>query len=547
MFSKAKRFPEAGKDYIPGPGEYDLAVDEMGRHKRYGFLTQTNRFHEGSLDPTAMTENDEEDQTTILTTLPNESTTSITSTSSDTRLSSTSSIKTTATADEHSPTMLKSPSYLRKSPTSPVETTSHHKQKEMEALLAKLHKMEAIIEALEGDKNATKAILITKDLEMADLRSKNTTLQKTIHRQEKSTKAAQLQKKIEQLEEQITNLKSEHEKDLTDKDEKNKELSSDLNRSNIMIEELQLTQREKEMEIEALEAQNKLFTAQISEFECTRAENETQIKNLQQELEDMKVTHINLTHDLENCKQQVETLQLKNNELLIQIQANNDTISHLETRVTLKDEEIDALLNTIEERNTTIEENVALIESLQTQFKTYRHWIDHNAIPHLRIQRKEIENHHYAELNLLLTELHEAKKFINRQAQHLNGLKSDVHWLNVQNEQLSDIVTNMIKDGKEFFSINTATTTTTTTTKKKVFSTNVFKPKRKQQQTIKNSEIIPMDVSDTATLSFSSRSTFSNDNSTHSSSKNTEVENPLDSNLLVLNDSGFGILIDEAK
>lgn len=78
MFSKAKRFPEgskskktalnfhltehvllpppayfstssAGKDYIPGPGEYDLAVDEMGRHKRYGFLTQTNRFHEGSL------------------------------------------------------------------------------------------------------------------------------------------------------------------------------------------------------------------------------------------------------------------------------------------------------------------------------------------------------------------------------------------------------------------------------------------------------------------------------------------------------------------
>lgn len=83
MFSKAKRFPEgsnskksalnfhhltkhvlllpspppaayftsssAGKDYIPGPGEYDLTVDEMNRHKRYGFLTQTNRFQEGSL------------------------------------------------------------------------------------------------------------------------------------------------------------------------------------------------------------------------------------------------------------------------------------------------------------------------------------------------------------------------------------------------------------------------------------------------------------------------------------------------------------------
>lgn len=75
MFSKAKRFPEGsnsntttmifhltehvllppspvyfsgGKDYIPGPGEYDLSLDDNGRHKRYGFLTQTNRFSEGA-------------------------------------------------------------------------------------------------------------------------------------------------------------------------------------------------------------------------------------------------------------------------------------------------------------------------------------------------------------------------------------------------------------------------------------------------------------------------------------------------------------------
>lgn len=571
MFSKAKRFPEAGKDYIPGPGEYDLTVDEMNRHKRYGFLTQTNRFQEGSLEPLLSDHHHEDsDHHSISTQQQNESatTTSITSSSSDTRLSSTSSIKTSiATTGDESPTSLKSPSsVLRKSPTSPtvVDTLSHHHKKEMEALVAKLHKMEATIEALEGEKNTTKAILITKDLEMADLRSKNTTLQKTIQRQEKSTKAAQLQKKIDQLEEHITDLKSEHEKELADKNELHKALSNDLNRSNAKVEELQLSQREKEMEIEALEAQNKLFAAQRSEFECIRAENETQIKHLQQELESMKVTHIELTHDLAHCKQQVETLELKNSELLTQIQTDKDTIAHLETRATLKDEEIDALLNTIEERNTTIEEKVVLIETLQTQFKTYRHWIDHTVIPHLRTQRKEIENHHYAELNLFLTELHEAKNFINRQAQYLIGLKSDVHWLNVRNQQLNDIVSNMIQDGKEFFSIHTtspSTTTNTTTTatnnKKKGFSsTNVFKPKRKQQQQqqkqqkTNTNDIIPMDVSDTATLSFSSRSTFSNGNSTHSSSKNTEVENPspqLDSNLIVLNDSGFGILVDEAK
>lgn len=71
MFSKSKRFPEgsnrmmnrpcitelvlfpppvyfsAGKDYIPGPGEYEVLTEDSSRHKRYGFLTQTNRFSEG--------------------------------------------------------------------------------------------------------------------------------------------------------------------------------------------------------------------------------------------------------------------------------------------------------------------------------------------------------------------------------------------------------------------------------------------------------------------------------------------------------------------
>jgi len=37
----------AGKEYIPGPGEYEVLMDDSGRHKRYGFLTQTNRFPEG--------------------------------------------------------------------------------------------------------------------------------------------------------------------------------------------------------------------------------------------------------------------------------------------------------------------------------------------------------------------------------------------------------------------------------------------------------------------------------------------------------------------
>jgi hypothetical protein len=38
----------ADKDYIPGPGEYDVPIDDGGRHKRYGFLSQSDRFTEGT-------------------------------------------------------------------------------------------------------------------------------------------------------------------------------------------------------------------------------------------------------------------------------------------------------------------------------------------------------------------------------------------------------------------------------------------------------------------------------------------------------------------
>lgn len=54
MFAKSKRFPEATKDYIPGPGEYNIpSAEELSRHKRYGFLNQTNRFSaDGPVDIT---------------------------------------------------------------------------------------------------------------------------------------------------------------------------------------------------------------------------------------------------------------------------------------------------------------------------------------------------------------------------------------------------------------------------------------------------------------------------------------------------------------
>lgn len=52
-------------------------------------------------------------------------------------------------------------------------------QKEIETLQTKTRKMDATIQTLETEKHDTKALLLDKDQELADLRSKNAMLQKT--------------------------------------------------------------------------------------------------------------------------------------------------------------------------------------------------------------------------------------------------------------------------------------------------------------------------------------------------------------------------------
>lgn len=201
-----------------------------------------------------------------------------------------------------------------------------------------------------------------------------------------------------------------------------------------------------EKEHEALEAQISTLSVQLSESKNNVTKNEIHIDHLQQELNSIKNTNIILMQDLETSRNETQDLKTVNNELMITSQVDKDTINQLESRVLIKEEEVDALLETIQDNNSTI-------EKLQLKFKQYRHWVDNTIVPYLTLQRKSVQDYHYKELNQLLTELHEAKKFINTQAQHLNGLKSDVHWLTVQNSQLNEIILNMSKDHTEQYTI----------------------------------------------------------------------------------------------
>ncbi|GAA5798962.1 hypothetical protein HPULCUR_004371 [Helicostylum pulchrum] len=438
MFSKSKRFPEgshsnkfmklasfltfpppvyfsAGKDYVPGPGEYDLSAEDKNRNKRVGFITQTNRFPDGTvIDPS----------------LSNEGST--TSMSSDTRVSCTSSNDDSSTP---SPTRKKLPNILDTS-NPQFEKYRNTMQKEMEALQIKSKKLESTIQSLEIEKNDSKSMLITKDLELADLRSKNATLQKTLNR---PSKEIQLQKKIDQLKEDSSALKADHEYEIQVKNQMIEQLGTEANRSAGIIANF-------EKEHEALEAQISTLSVQLSDSKNSVTKNEIHIDHLQQELNSIKNTNITLMQDLETSRNETQDLKTVNNELMITSQVDKDTISQLESRVLIKEEEVDALLETIQDNNSTI-------EKLQLKFKQYRHWVDNTIVPYLTLQRKSVQDYHYKELNQLLTELHEAKKFINTQAQHLNGLKSDVHWLTVQNSQLNEIILNMSKDHTEQYTI----------------------------------------------------------------------------------------------
>lgn len=100
--------------------------------------------------------------------------------STTTSLSISSTTSSNKTSDENA-----SRSTSRKASTSPTDTINpfekyrYAMQKEIESLQTKTRKMDSTIQTLETEKNDTKALLLDRDLELADLRSKNALLQKT--------------------------------------------------------------------------------------------------------------------------------------------------------------------------------------------------------------------------------------------------------------------------------------------------------------------------------------------------------------------------------
>jgi len=263
-----------------------------------------------------------------------------------------------------------------------------------------------------------------------------------------------LQKKIEQLEEALQNSQSEHQRQLQEKDQIIEALRLEVDTHKQSVCDLEKAQQSSQQEHTLLEAQLQTLTAHLSESQSNAAQQALQLSDLNHSLEDMTRSIASLSQQLETQITDNVSLKQVNHELMLRLQAQQGLVQKLESRLVLKDEEIDALLNTIDERDRALQESASKVETLEQRFNVYREYVDTTVVPHLRGQTKAMEDMHIQELNALLTELHEAKRFMNKQAQSMDLLKSSVHWITVQNAQLKSLIQTMHQEHKNQWAMN---------------------------------------------------------------------------------------------
>ncbi|OBZ91096.1 hypothetical protein A0J61_00848 [Choanephora cucurbitarum] len=397
--------------------------------------------------------------------------------------------------------------------------------------------MDLVVQSLEAEKKDTKAILIAKDLELAELRSKNGILQKTINRQEVANKTSQLQKKIDQLQNTLQSSQSSYKETLAEKNAAIATMHSELQECATKIDQLKLAQQIGQQRHESLEAQIATLSAHLSESQADATQKQMQLKQLQHDILSSNETNRALVEKLEASQQQIIDLESQRQQLTEDIKAQQDHVNQLESRLEIQENKMKDALRTVEQKNALVEEKTNLIEKLIEQFKTYRTWMHGDVIPRLRQERDKEKQKHVDELNRALSELHEAKKFVNKQALHLDELKSDVYWLTKQNKQLHTLVQHMHDEHKEHVQFNmrlfsgTLDQLTPMTTVLPKNKQNRPKATHRKRVVFKKKNRQETEDSDTS-ISFTSHSSLS-DALQDSDSFN--------------NDSGFDVLADEMK
>ncbi|KAI9255087.1 hypothetical protein BDA99DRAFT_152291 [Phascolomyces articulosus] len=463
MFAKSKRFQEGAKDYIPGPGEYNIPTnDELSKHKRYGFLNQTTRFNgEGPVEisPDFFT---------------GDNSTSAASLSSETRFSTSSSNKTEDARTKRQISEL----------AAQFEKYRHTMQKEIDSLQLKNRKMETTIQNMTLEKENSQAIALKKDQELASIRQENTSLQKSMSRQEKnidkSPKVIRLQKRLDQMENELDVAKDalikaqqvaeEEKRDLlsiaAEKDEAIITLETQLETQSTALVELQQKMEKQQQHHDDVQEKDQQLIhelrTQLDETMCKltaahetldQKEQETTVlkgeieqqqqqlndvctakMTLQTELETVKVTHENECQQWQSTQQ---TLQQDIDQLHQTLEQKTTEITQLASQLAKSQQEIQSIREKLQDQQQELEAKDGLVQKLHVRFDTYHRHV--TQVMHEMKERMKSKDP-TVEMDRLTKELLEAKKFINRQALNLDALKSELHWMSKWNRQLNQLI-----------------------------------------------------------------------------------------------------------
>lgn len=305
---------------------------------------------------------------------------------------------------------------------------------------------------------------------------------------EKSPRVIQLQKQLEQVQNELHSSKEaaerSHEEQLaeqsrlvsaiTEKDNTISELQSQIDTQSTTITDLNnelettksdITRMKKEnetavsqLQAELLAISEKLAAAlgKIEEKDDKLQKSESAILELQTAMQTLQNEKATLQEDIQQMnaqhKKQMEVWKNEQKELSDEVQrlqsAVQQHVQQIEStqmQLSKEREQAECLRETAKQQEQEIERKTKMSHKLRNQLSAYRTHMT-GVMQEMRSQFVSHCQQKDENLQRVAKELVQAKIFINNQAQYLDGLKSELHWISKWNQQLQDLIQALYDD-----------------------------------------------------------------------------------------------------
>lgn len=292
----------------------------------------------------------------------------------------------------------------------------------------------------------------------------------------------QLQKQLEQTEKDLRSSKEAAERShqaavseqsrlistITEKDRTISELQSQIDTQSATITNLNEELESSRSDIARIKQENETVVSQLrTELQAVSEKLTTVLDKIDEKddkLQKSEATILDLQNQVDSLITEKTTVEENIQQLIAEHERHmeawkaernelNDEIQRLRTLVQQHAEQIEAtqtqlskertqaecLRETTKQLEQEIERKTKLSHKLRNQLSVYRTHMT-GVMQEMRSQFMLRFQQRDKDLERVTKELAQAKIFINSQAQHLDGLKSELHWISKWNQQLQDLV-----------------------------------------------------------------------------------------------------------